>query len=81
MVINDGTYDFVLNTYVTLLNRLWRVLWALSDDDGQRAGGPGDDAIADELSNLVVDMTEFDRRVTGIVRELLPWPESFGAAP
>jgi hypothetical protein len=82
VMIGDGEYVGELDEYVDLLNRVWRVSWALSPaaSRGGRAAPPTS-AIAEQLADAIVDMLAFQARLTVEIRHLLPWPESFGPAP
>lgn len=82
VMINETSYVWVLDRYVSMLNRSWRVLWAIDDKDlraGQEA--PPDAAVATELADLAIDLVTFERDLTTMIRDLLPWPTSFGPAP
>ncbi len=82
VMVADDTYVDVIDHYVDLLNRVWRVQWALSEDaildHGKRPPIP---AVAAELADVCVDLLDFQHQLTGTIRSLLPWPESFGAPP
>lgn len=81
-MVSEASYVWLLDEYVDLLNRIWRVRWALSVDASERPeSSPSAAAVARELADVVVDLVAFQSRATEVIRSLLPWPAEFGPAP
>ncbi len=80
VMVSEPDYAELLDLYVDLLNRAWRITWAL---DKRLAGSPLPEpgAIATELRDLVADASDTERVYTTYIRSLLSWPASFGPAP
>ncbi len=80
IMVSEPDYAELLDLYVDLLNRAWRITWAL---DKRLTGSPLPEpgAIATELRDLVADASDAERVYTTFIRSLLSWPASFGPAP
>lgn len=81
VMVNEPAYAGLLDAFVDILNRTWRIAWALSPAERGDRPAPPDAAIATELNDIIIDALTLEDDLTEAVRQLLPWPDSFGPAP
>ncbi|MFN8125001.1 MAG: hypothetical protein U0R64_00600 [Candidatus Nanopelagicales bacterium] len=81
VMVNESQYAGRLDAYVDILNRVWRLVWALSPEERGDRPPPPSDAVAEEYAAVVDDALTLDADLTASIRSLLPWPESFGPPP
>lgn len=81
VMVNESRYAGELDAYVDILNRVWRIIWALSPEERGDREAPPVAAIATEYSDVVYDALILERNLTDEIRTLLPWPASFGPPP